>query len=271
MQKLSFIFFILLYVNVQAQVVTKYPFTEGFETLVTGLGQQIPKGWKSINVGKDIPVWDVIGNNNAYAGANAMHMSFDFSKPADDWLITPPLKMTKNRTYLISFWVKKGAFPGTLEKFKVHIGKDTTLAAMLAGSEELDEEVTNEVYEQREIVYKANENANFFVGFNCYSDPLQFLLFIDEIKITELPVSDLYDADNQVIVSIFPNPAIDKIFVKSAEKGRIALYDLTGKCVHEQAIEAAQQLLDCHLLTGFYEAKITLENGSIKVQKIIVN
>lgn len=270
MQKLFILFFILLYTNAQAQVVTKYPFTEGFESLVTGLGQQIPAGWKSLNVGKDIPVWDVIGNNNAYAGANAIHMSFDFAKPANDWLITPPLKMTKNKTYVIRFWIKKGAFPGTIEKFKVHIGKDTTLAAMLAGSEELNEDVTNEAYEEREIFYKASENANFFVGFHCYSDPLQFLLFLDEIKITELPTSASFDTDNQVIASIFPNPATDKIFLKSSEKGRVTVYNLAGKLVHEQAIEATQQLLDCRLTAGFYEAKITLENGSVKVQKVVV-
>ena len=271
MQKLIFIVFIFFSPQIQAQVVTKYPFVEGFETLVPGLGQQIPAGWKSINVGKDVPVWDVITNNNAYAGQNAIHMSFSFTKPADDWLITPPLKMSKNKVYKITFWMKKASFPGSVEKMKVHIGKDTTVVAMLAGTKALDELVVNEAYEEREIVYKPKEDANFFVGFHCYSDPSQFLLLLDEITITEAVSVASYNVDNQSVVTIFPNPVTDKIFLKSSEKGRVVLYDLAGRLVHEQAIEATQQVLDCRLETGFYEAKMSLENGDVKVLKIIKN
>ena len=271
MQKLIFIVFIFFSLQTQAQVVTKYPFMEGFETLVPGLGQQIPAGWKSINVGKDVPVWDVIANNNAYAGQNAIHMSFSFTKPADDWLITPPLKMSKNKAYTITFWMKKGSFPNTVEKMKVHIGKDTTVVAMLAGTKALDELVVNEAYEERKIVYKPKEDANFFVGFHCYSDVAQFLLLLDEITIAEVVPVASYDVDNQSVVTIFPNPVTDKIFLKSSEKGRVALYDLAGRLVHEQAIEATQQVLDCQLSTGFYEAKMSLENGNVKVLKVIKN
>jgi hypothetical protein len=229
-------------------------------------------------VSKDPAYWDVITNSasspaNAYSGNNAIHMSFSFSTLTNDWLVSPVLNLKKNHQYVLSFFVKTVKFSGaTSEKFKIHLGKDTTEAALLAGNKIFDKVIENDVYEEQSIIFQTSQDGKFYLGFHSYSDPLQFLLLVDDIEvIDDTPVST-EDVDNQFFVHIFPNPTSDVLNVKSAVKAKVEVYDFQGQSQLKQAIvEGNNPISTADFPNGTYFLTVIDEKGRKSIRKFQKN
>jgi hypothetical protein len=274
MKKILLLLLLVQSYYAHTQVVTQFPFKESFETLTPGLGQQIPKGWVSINLNEKNSFWDVVANsaNTTFAktGNNAINCNFGFNKGNNDWLITRPLKMTKNSKYTIGFWVKKVLFPpASVEKLRIMVGKDTTETAMLAGEELSNDNIDNEQYEFVTYVFKAPSDGNYYVGFLSYSDPLQFLLVIDDISIEQIFV-DTEDIDNQLVMKVFPNPTRDFVRLELQQKAKVEAYDLLGKMIYSENVNDGISTIHHRFEPGMYSLKMTFENGKIANKKLIV-
>ena len=186
-------------------------FTEGFEQSEVG---DIPLGWELENLNDDNAFWSTIANSitsvNAHTGQKALHMSFSFLSANNDWIYTPPLQLTGGSTYKLEFWYKAIPFPGDpcVEKMEVKWG---VLPNALAMSSQLllMDSITNETYQRSEVTITPPLDGSYFIGFHAFSDPLQFILLIDDIK-----VSLTTSAADQMITNpgltgicvIYPNP-----------------------------------------------------------------
>lgn len=85
------------------------------------------------------------------------------------------------------------------------------------------------------------------------------------------------NASMQQALSVFPNPANDKIIVKfeteRAIQGRLKLFDVNGKLVMEQTVsfskqKAGQELDICTLANGIYTLEFYSGNNSAKLKVV---
>lgn len=159
---------------------------EDFEKLVPASGTQIPQGWIMINGNNDLYKWDAIGNNNGLNSTNAMNIpTFTFDIPTNDWLITNKIPVKAGRIYQVSFVYRRSASYPSIEKLKVKWGnsQDTVSMTNLV-MENLD--ISNTTYEESIEYITATSNDSMCLGFHCISDPDQFALLIDDIRVVEL-------------------------------------------------------------------------------------
>jgi Secretion system C-terminal sorting domain len=76
-------------------------------------------------------------------------------------------------------------------------------------------------------------------------------------------------------VAVYPNPANNKLFITAEEELRsIALYNRYGQLIVNQGYNkrSLQAEIDVSMLaSGFYLARVELQNGTIVTQKVIVD
>lgn len=159
---------------------------EDFEELVPASGTQIPQGWIMINGNNDLYKWDVIGNNNGLNSTNAINIpTFTFDIPTNDWLITNKIPVKFGRIYQVSFVYRRSASYPSVEKLKVKWGNSQDSTSMTNLIME-NIEISNTEYEEVIEYITATSNDSICIGFHCVSDPDQFALLIDDIRVVEL-------------------------------------------------------------------------------------
>ncbi len=158
------------------------PYTTGFE------GTFPPTGWTIINAGTGNN-W--VSNANfvtppaAHSGTGAMAYGFNSTQSANTWAFTPGQPFIAGDTYTIGFWYNTASFGGAFpEKLKVTVGTNNTVAAQLAGTVLFDNNhLINETYAFFSTTYTATTTGTYYVAFNCYSDPDENVMLIDDVSI----------------------------------------------------------------------------------------
>ena len=78
------------------------------------------------------------------------------------------------------------------------------------------------------------------------------------------------NCDETYYVFIYPNPIEDIMIISSKINGVVTLFDVTGKILFQQMIEAGENKFSMLFITsGVYIANIELSNGKIENQKLI--
>lgn len=112
-----------------------------------------------------------------------MYYTANYAEPADDWIITPPIKMETGKVYEISFdtWVASSDY---VEKLKVTIGdsNDPSNHEVIGSYNGL----TNENSRRKYVNVTVEEDKGFYIGFQACSDADMYDLFLDNISIEEL-------------------------------------------------------------------------------------
>lgn len=144
------------------------PYSEGFETKESILSFTIIDG------NKDGKTW---AYNNKKARLNYTSKAFQ-----DDWLITPPIKLEKNKIYKFSMDVTTAK--SYTERFEVMFGKNNTVEAL-----------TNVVIEAQDVnagdghkfigYVKADEDCLYYIGIHGISKTNQFYLDVDNLSLEE--------------------------------------------------------------------------------------
>jgi hypothetical protein len=174
--------------------ITVYPWNEGFESVVSAAGFNYPLGWKLINSGDAWACWDVIANStgspqNAHTGNNAMHTAFTYLNAQNDWLITPPMLLQGGTTYSFSFWLKSPYYidsqtqDTTFEKFEVMFGNAPVADSLTTMIYKKDFLRLLDYTQYTKLVTPATTGKYYF-GFHTYSDPLQWLVLVDDINMS---------------------------------------------------------------------------------------
>jgi hypothetical protein len=269
--------FLIITLTLSAQTITNYPYTESFTNLVPATGQQIPTGWSAENLNNDPAIWDVLPNSasypgNAHTAPNAIHMSFNPSVDANDWLFTPPLQMQAGGVYTLSFWYKAvDTGFGTVEKMKIHAGTMPTNVNMEADPIWGNGEIINEDYVLDSVQYYPSASGVYYFGFHAYSEPFQFLLAMDDVTITQSGVSANQEITQMADYQAFPNPCSSVLNIMATKSGLVTMFDFSGKKVLSKSMNVGKNTLNvADLSAGLYGYQIW--NGTeMSVGKVVIN
>jgi len=110
---------------------------------------------------------------------------------AKAWAISPSLSLTSGISYTLTFYyvVFKSQNP---EKLKITVGNAAAIDAQTTvlwdnnGGTQL---ANDSAWTKATINYTPNASANFYFGFNCYSDANEYALMADNIKVEVAPTT----------------------------------------------------------------------------------
>lgn len=133
---------------------------------------------------KRFTVIDANGDGKKWAYWSSMARYSYGSKDADDWLVTPAIRLEKGRFYKIS--VKVGAY-GTryTERIEVKAGRGNTAADMtMSVVEAKDFSTSRNQYETLEGELVANETGDYYLGFHALSTAEDgYYLYLKDITV----------------------------------------------------------------------------------------
>jgi hypothetical protein len=176
----------LLMCSIQTQAQT---LNESFE------GTFPPTGWTRINAGTGNN-WSQVASSNLTAnglgaaqdGSFIAGLIYHATNAANSWLITPVQNLTSGTPYIITFYYRVGNTGTTVypEKLKVTIGNAATVAAQTTTLWDNNggTELTNTTWQQGTINYTPSSSGTFYFGFNGYSAADQYILMLDNVKIS---------------------------------------------------------------------------------------
>lgn len=72
-------------------------------------------------------------------------------------------------------------------------------------------------------------------------------------------------------VYVYPNPVVDKLYVKDGKAAQVSIYDIKGLKVFQGDVPQTGELNMKNLSNGIYVVSITRANGLTSSQKIVVN
>lgn len=152
-------------------------FSENFESSFP------PPGWTIVNNGTGNNWTQNTTSTYAYKGTKSMMYGYSASDPADAWAFTPAITLNTNPV-TITFYVRARSktYP---ENLKVTIASDTVIAnhtEVLLDSTG----ITNVAFNKWSTTYTPQFAGDFVLGFNCYSDPNQWNLYVDSISVYQL-------------------------------------------------------------------------------------
>lgn len=169
-----------------AKTIVQTPFLETFDS---GLGD-----FSVIDANNDGKTWSFT-DSESYAGNQGVAFyTYHRSNQANDWLVTPGIKMTKGVEYEVSFetWC---ASTSDKERLEVRYGNDATVSALTEVL--VDGFDVAKKYADRMVVTKKFTPAatgNYYFGFHAMSDPWKFYLFIDNVSVKAVTKASAPDA-----------------------------------------------------------------------------
>lgn len=131
----------------------------------------------------DYTILDANGDKNTWY-FNSGKMSYDYCpKAGDDWLITPAIELEAGKTYEFSLQARSFAsmYP---ERFEVKMGAEPTADAM-ATQVIAPTQVASDTMAPFTGKVKIETSGNYHFGVHAISDPDQFTLSVDDIKVVE--------------------------------------------------------------------------------------
>ncbi len=245
-------------VNAQTYNPIDLPYSYGFET-------DDLDGWTVINAGE--------GNNWGRSQASSetpdpsegtYYMMYYFHEnAANSYLFTRGLNLNAGENINLQFdymgidaW-----FP---EKMEVLIGNAATVEAQTTQLW-IDEEIGNYPYETASVNFTVPTNGVYYIAFRAFSDPDQFYLSLDNVKISteELGVTSLSKSQ----LKFYPNPAKNLLTVELDEvMTNLTIYDLSGKKVLQKEAYAKKVNLD---ISSLPKGNYLLRAGNDKKAKTI--
>lgn len=225
------------------------PYTIDFEDAATY------EDWTIENLNNDNRTWQykTVGGHNQPA---CVRYDYNDFSAADDWLISTCVYLEMGYVYRLNFWykVEDGQWP---ENLKVHMGTvqhSSGMSQLLGDFQNL----TNNSYQQAELLFPIWISGFYHFGFHCYSDMQMFNLYLDDISI-EIDHINNADQKNNVNILVYPNPAHNQVFIESTENiMSVEVFDITGKCVIKTGNTNTISLSS--LQNGSYILKITGSN-----------
>lgn len=116
-------------------------------------------------------------------GTGYARYTYSKTNKADDWLLTPPLKLESGKEYLVSFEAAnyQSKYPESIE-VKYGVGSDpTTYKSVLLDSTELP----SAQYTKYTKALVPDADGNIKIGFHCISNPYKYFLLLRNITVSE--------------------------------------------------------------------------------------
>ena len=158
---------------------TNLPYTIDFENVTV---PDLPVCTNNVNAGtgNDWVTMDPPSDSRGFT-TNVLKYQYNSSNSGNAWFFTQGLNLTAGVQYTISY--KYGNNSSTyVEKLKVAYGTSPAAAAM-TGSIADYPSINDEMAHTESITFTVPTTGVYFFGFNAYSDPDQYNLYIDDISI----------------------------------------------------------------------------------------
>lgn len=264
-----------------AQTITTFPYFTGFEGIDGNTHTNFPAGWsyEDLNVSQmGNQSWQIIKNSpvaqNSRTDSTAIHSFSHPSESNNDWIYTPGVQMESGVTYTLTFWYSSRRYGSTIEKLKIHIGKDTVSTAMSATPIYTNDNITNEVYAQATVNYTATESDLFYFGFHSYSDAFMYITYIDDVTISNDVTGISGSADN-FDAKIGPNPCTNYVEISGLNNTtnyNVEVYNTLGQLLNTKNFTGESYKLNTsNLAVGNYFLRIlSKEKNSIISKQISV-
>ncbi|MFZ4401817.1 MAG: T9SS type A sorting domain-containing protein, partial [Bacteroidales bacterium] len=261
--------------------ITSLPWTEGFESVTaTSNNADVPLGWSVQNGGMQASYWDIVANNatytdNAHSGQKAMNIMFSMLGSNNDWLFTPPVHLNGGTAYDFSFWYKAPVYiengDTTSEKLAVYWGTAADSSTMNSGVIFKNEFMRIPTYIQYTKKITPANTGNYTFGFYSYSDAVQWLTFVDDVKID---ISSGIEDNNEQIFTVYPNPSNGEIIIKLSnnnnETNIITISNLLGQEIYRTSTNKKFNNVNLSQYEkGIYLVKISNKNNET-VKKLII-
>jgi hypothetical protein len=229
------------------------PWTEGFENATFP-----PTCWSIVDANADDTTW-VIDDHNPYSGTHHVAYYYSMANSANDWLLTNGVSLNPG-LYRISYYyrVKSAEYP---ESFTVAYGSSQNVAAM-TNVVATRNGVVNETYVLGSDNFTIASAGTYFFGFHVTSDADEFALYLDDIAID---VSNGISEIAAEVVSVYPNPANNKLFITSNHIQTVEIFNLTGARVANYGNQNSINISG--LAQGTYLVKVITDN-KVTTQKI---
>lgn len=136
-----------------------------------------------------LTVIDANNDNSTWtfdSGYEAATYKYNAENAGDDWLVSPAVNMKKNAAYKFSFDAIN-TYP--VERVAASVGLDPTAEAL---TEEIIAPTDITVDPRRHTLtgtYRAKEDGLHYFGIHCVSEANQSTLYVDNMKITEVPAT----------------------------------------------------------------------------------
>ena len=239
------------------------PYAEGFDS------KDAMAYYTVINNNDDNSTWKYYQNSD---GSGEVRYVYNSKNAADDWLITPPLKVEKGKTYAVKFKAK--SYRSTfLERLEVKYGSTNTVEGMKNVIME-PTDLPGDAFHEYTKEITASEDGTMYIGFHAISDADRFYLELDDISVgvgmsTTAPdaVSELTavpgdkGAKSATISFTAPSKAIDG----SALTGKMTIKIKRGGTIIKELTDVApgskQSFVDTTPENGFNSYSVTSANA----------
>ncbi|MEI7597410.1 MAG: choice-of-anchor J domain-containing protein [Bacteroidota bacterium] len=236
------------------------PYSMGFEP------NESLEGWQIIDKNNDGNTWFYEAIYGGHGGPGYITYEFN-SNAANDYLVSTCINFEAGKTYNLGFYYR--AMDGNSpEKMRVYLLDNQTSGSPVSQIVNLSN-IANSTYAKSSSNFTVPATGSYYLGFNIYSVANSFLLFLDDISITETTeVNELKQTD----ISIFPNPANDEVNISANENiNNISIINALGQIVYSAEVgKTTIKVNTSSFEKGIYFVKIQTENSSIN-QKVIIN
>lgn len=249
--------FSLTGIGVVCEPISQFPWHEDFESGV------IPTCWHKTDADGDGYNWNILSTNHlSHSGTySAVSASWDIDPlTPDNFLITPKIAVN-DADLKLHYWAATQDISYPLEHYSVMIS--TTGTEPVDFSEIFNETLSDTVFNSRTISLEPYNGQEVYIAFRHWNCTDNFEMKLDDISI-DLS-SGIDDPKESNPISVFPNPAKNRIFVNASKINSIEIFNLTGVKI---ASFDNQNTMDVSLFPqGTYLVKI-ISNNNVTTKKI---
>lgn len=237
----------------------------------------LPLGWERVDNDGNTPATEVSEYTEAWIykedplnSGNGTFSSTSYFDPidrADRWLISPSITLGSSGNFIS--WKGLSGDPSFPDSYKVVISTTNSDIASFTDTLALVSQETPEWFEYTESLEEYAGQTIHVAFVNTTFDG--FKLYLDSIHVREQDPLNI-SSEEKIIVNLFPNPASEKLFVKSDQViSSISVISSLGKEIEIVKENKTQQVdLDLNeLAQGMYQIKVTLASGEIIMKKLI--
>ncbi|WP_443701799.1 choice-of-anchor J domain-containing protein [Prevotella sp.] len=194
------------------------PYAEGFDS------KDAMAYYTVINNNDDNSTWKYYQNSD---GSGEVRYVYNSKNAADDWLITPPLKVEKGKTYAVKFKAKSYR-SSYLERLEVKYGSTNTVEGMKNVIME-PTDLPGDAFQEYTKEITASEDGTMYIGFHAISDADKFYLELDDISVGVGMSTTAPDAVSELTAVPGDKGAKSATISFTAPSKAIDGSDLTGK------------------------------------------
>lgn len=141
--------------------------------------------WTMVDVNDDGKKWDGNTTSSNFTGSgytSGICYTYNGTKEADDWYISPAIHLEAGKEYKVKFWAKN-TYP---EKLELMMAQGSDVNALRAGVRIGGfEEVKHSKTEKLSYVFTPEATADYYIALHCYSAKNQGWLYVTGFEIAE--------------------------------------------------------------------------------------